>query len=282
MNKAIVAVGALRVVLLHAKEGEAREHSERRAERAEDTAPEPRDEAIQDEQRHEERPDEPRVVEVRLLVLPDGAGQESIPLSPTASTARAPGRREDSIGAVHDPLSRRKDSEPEPANQHTNGVEEASDGASHQACGQERNQEVVLHALARARLVRLDATVPAAVARREDPSDEVMERAEGADPPAEHSSEDQREREQTERPEQAAIDGMRRQQRHDSDERVGEEESLDGQRETTRASAEVKVPRNAVWTRKYRNSVRNAACEARRAHTRKRGLGRVIARPPRA
>jgi hypothetical protein len=75
VHEAQVAVGALRVVLLHAEEREPREHAEERAERTEHAAPEPRDEAVHEEDRDEEEDDEPRLVEVELVRLPDRRGE---------------------------------------------------------------------------------------------------------------------------------------------------------------------------------------------------------------
>ena len=77
VDEAQVAVGALGVVLGHPEEGEPREDPEERAERTEHAAPEPRDEAIGEEHRDEQEDDEPGLVEVELLRLPDGLGNTS-------------------------------------------------------------------------------------------------------------------------------------------------------------------------------------------------------------
>ena len=69
-----------------------------------------------------------------------------------------------------------------------------------------------------------------------------MERPERADPAAEHAAHDQRDREQTDRPEEAAVDGVRREHGHRADERIREEERLDRQRE---AHGSVRLRREA-------------------------------------
>ena len=65
---------------------------------------------------------------------------------------------------------------------------------------EERVEQVVLGALVAVRLVGLDARGAAPSTARKDPSEEVVERAEGTDPPAEDPAEDQREPEQRRRP----------------------------------------------------------------------------------
>jgi Ni/Co efflux regulator RcnB len=84
------------------------------------------------------------------------------------------------------------------------------------------------------RLVRLDAFIAAQIAAREDPTEEVVQRAERANPTAKHAPEHERERQHHERPSQPAIDRVRAQQRHRAHERVGEQKALDRQRQAHR------------------------------------------------
>ncbi len=62
----------------------------------------------------------------------------------------------------------------------------------------------------------------------------MMERSERADPSAEDATEDQREREEADAPEKAAVDGVRRERGHRRDERIGEQVRFDRKRESHR------------------------------------------------
>ncbi len=59
-------------------------------ERAEHAAPEPRDEAVREEDRDEQKDDEPGLVKVELLALPDRLREQVLRV-----VGRAPGRRRD-------------------------------------------------------------------------------------------------------------------------------------------------------------------------------------------
>src|SRR5260370_14725873 len=76
MHEGEGGVGALRVIYLHAEEREAGEDAEERAERTENAAPEPRDEAIHEQCGDEQKSDEPSLVKIELLRLPDRLRQE--------------------------------------------------------------------------------------------------------------------------------------------------------------------------------------------------------------
>ena len=62
----------------------------------------------------------------------------------------------------------------------------------------------------------------------------MVERAERADPAAEDAAEDEREREEADAPEQPAVDRVRREHGHRADERIGEQERLDRERQAHR------------------------------------------------
>ena len=128
-------------------------------------------------------------------------------------------------------LQPRDDAEADRAHGDADGIEEPADRAARHAGDEERVEQVVLRALVGVRLVRLDARAPRPCLLGKSHAEEVVERAEGADPAAEDAPEDQREREQPDAPEQPAVDGVRRQQRHRRDERIGEQEPLDRQRQ---------------------------------------------------
>ena len=158
VDEAQVAVGALRVVLRHPEEREAREDAEERAERAEDAAPEARDEAVREEDRDEQEDDEPGLVEVELLA----SARRSARGSP-ACGRRRPGRRASGRPAPRRGrgatryCSARDDAEADRADRDADRIEEAADGAAGDAGDEERVEQVVLRALVGVRLVRLDA-----------------------------------------------------------------------------------------------------------------------------
>ncbi len=69
---------------------------------------------------------------------------------------------------------------------------------------------------------------------RQEPPEEVVERAERADPAAEDATEDHREGEEAHAPEQPPVHGVGREGRHRPDERIGEQERLDRERQPHR------------------------------------------------
>ena len=165
VHEAQVAVGALRVILLHAEEREPGENAEERAERAENAAPEARDESVREEDRDEQKDDEPRLVKIELLRLPDGLREEVL---------RVIGRR---LERARMNVLRRAQSRarvrycaagmtPRPIERTAMqiGIEEPADRAPGEPRDEERVEQVVLRALVGVRLVRLDA-VPAAPVR---------------------------------------------------------------------------------------------------------------------
>jgi hypothetical protein len=226
VDEAEVAVGALRVILLHAEEGEAGENAEERAERAEHAAPEPGNEPVHEQHRHEQEADEPRLVEIELLRVPHVAGEEvlrAVPHHLEHAHVRLAGRGH---AVTEHVLSGRDHGETDGPDRDADGIEEAADGAAGDRREEEGVEQVVLRALVEMRLVRLHAGGAPTDTAGEEPGREVMERAEGADPAAEHATEDQRHREEAHRPEQAAVHRVRGEQRHRPHERIGEKERL--------------------------------------------------------
>ncbi len=192
VDEAQVAVGALRVVLLHPEEREAGEDAEERAERAEDAAPEARDEAVREEDRDEQEDDEPGLVEVELLATArpsargspargrrrawSGArrgrpaprrGRGAARYCAAGMTPRPMERTAMQIGSKRPPIALPRDA-PRRGTRRAGSTSRAGRCAS---CSPRR------------------AWPPRPFARREDPPEEVVERAERADPAAEHAAE---------------------------------------------------------------------------------------------
>ena len=67
MDEAKIAIGTFGVVFLHAKQGEPGENTEKRAERAKNTTPKPRDHAVHKEHGDEQDADEPGMMKIKLL-----------------------------------------------------------------------------------------------------------------------------------------------------------------------------------------------------------------------
>ncbi len=168
---------------------------------------------------------------IELLRLPDAAGEEVLSAVGGGGEHADAGGAGEPAHALGEVLDRRDDREADGADGDADGVEEAAHRAPRDARREEGVEQVVLHALADVGLVGLDALRPFAVAGREDPTEEMVERPEGADPTAEDAAEDEREREHAHRPGEPAIDVVRREHRHRGDEGIGEQERLDRLRE---------------------------------------------------
>src|SRR5580704_1140857 len=104
-----------------------------------------------------------------------------------------------------------------------NRIEEPADRAPRDSRDEKRVQQVVLGSLVGVGLVGLDARGASTVLAWQEPSEKVMDRAEGADPTAEDTPEYHREREKTHAPEKPSIDRMGGQRGHRADERVREQ-----------------------------------------------------------
>ena len=136
-----------------------REKTPRNApERAEHAAPEARDEAVREEDRDEQEDDEPGLVKVELLALPDGLREQVLRVIGGALhrarvhvlRARRGARCDRYCTAGDDPEADR-------SHRDADRVEEAADRAPGDAGDEERVEQVVLHALVGVRLVGLDA-----------------------------------------------------------------------------------------------------------------------------
>ena len=191
MHQAQVAVGALRVVLLHAEEGEAREHAQERSERTQHPAPEARHDAVHEQERDQREDDEPGLVEVDLVRGPDGLGEEVL--------GRVAGRLHgaqvavggDGGAADAQVLQRGHDSQADGTDRDADGIEQPTDGAARRRRAEEAPTSCrTCRAASPCVLLESTRLLPLTIATREDPAEEVMQGAEGADPTAEHATED--------------------------------------------------------------------------------------------
>ena len=235
VHEAQVAVRALRVILLHPEEREARDDPEKRAERAERAAPEPRDEAVHEQRRNEEKRDEPRLVEIELARRPHGAREEILGNVARGLQRSHVGGRDGGPAANAEVLERWKHAEADGADRDADRIEEPPDGAARDRRGEEREHQIVLRELPTLRVIGFDPLLSANVAGRKDPREEVVQRPERADPAAEHAPEGEGEPDDGKRPREPAIDGVRREQRHGGHERIREQEPLDGPRQAHRS-----------------------------------------------
>ncbi len=105
---------------------------------------------------------------------------------------RHPGRRAEHV--MRDPLQARQHREADRSDHHANGIEDTADDDADARSGEERVEQVVLERLPTVRLVGLDARAAFQVAARKDPTEEMVERTERANPAAEHAPEHQRQR----------------------------------------------------------------------------------------
>src|SRR5580658_3451453 len=87
------------------------------------------------------------------------------------------------------------DAETDRAHGDANRIEEPSDRAPRDARDQKRVEQVVLGSLVGVGLVGLDARGASTALARQEPSEKMMDRAEGADPTAKDTPEHHRERE---------------------------------------------------------------------------------------
>jgi hypothetical protein len=98
----------------------------------------------------------------------------------------------------------------------------------------EGQHQVVLAGLPPVCAVGFDARCATQQLARQDPTEDVVERPEGTDPAAEDPTEYESEADDDERQRQAAIDHMRAEERRHGDERIGQQEQLDGPRQPHR------------------------------------------------
>ena len=246
------------------KSAKLREHAEERAERAEHAAPEPRDEAVHEEDRDEQNDDEPRLVEVELVRLPHRRGERVLRVvgggldgragtscaAPSAAMRRRTARRGSRRGRWRGPRRRsdrrdRRSRCPRPPRGGTRTSGSTSRAGS--AC--------VLFASTR------DAPLPLRDGR-------IQPKKWWSVPNGQIHPQNTRPKTSVTPSEPDATRGARdrpcaSRARHRADERIGEEERLDriaagapACRRSRRSSAE------AVWKRKYMKSAKKPICDA--------------------